>query len=484
MPFPKQSASVEVVELDDDDLVVLADVADEAPEHLARTIPRSVPSPSASAPSPAAPTSRGPRGAVPAPRFATSRPLPLPAPVFSPGRRSSTRVPVHAPPSARASGSFVVPKPTPPPPAAARPSAALSASSIPTPVRFTRAGERLEDDVAGECLATIASSRPTRQGPAGLRMPPPRDLDVPFDFDDYAPAAPSPAAAPPPLSFALAPVAAPAPRPSVPWARESRTSAEHAYGASSSSSSQGVALAGSAGSASSYDSLPPVASSRAPEPTVIVLREKPRTAWIAASAVVGALCAVAAMRLVTVRAPVVNPTPSAAAVAPVPEAAPASHAVARAATVAPAAAPRASASPEPPPPTIVRFDDAQGIAIVMTPPAPAPRAVPEKPERSAKDAAPAPSTSAPASAPTPTIRVVKVSPPTLSSAGPRLPDGSYGLGGSDTGPAPSGAHGSPVPSSSPATSPAALSGAAGAPKKRPSTPDPQLAEAQLKASMR
>ncbi len=410
LPFPKRrSPSQDVVELSDDDLVVLADAEEQAPEHLAKTIPRS-------------------SSSVAAARPVLPDPLPLPTPVT-------------------------------------RPAASL---------RFSRPDERLEDDVAGECLATIAAATRGR-----TLLTPSRELEI--DVDVELEPAPVPAAR---ASGPLPPVSAPPPRPSVPWARESQKSGPFARG-SSSSSSEGVPVAASsrlplppslpsvpsAMSAAALDSVAPVSSGARHEPTVIVVREKPRTAWFVGSAVVGAACAVLAMRLLAV-AP---SGPKAASAAPRVEA------PAAIVTPEPDAVSQAAAAP---PVAVVKFDEKEGVAITLSapsasaapPPLPAthvPHApVPATASPAKAPAPPPPPPAAPSKPPTPAGTAYAAAKPSSPAGTSRLPDGSLGLGGSDI-----------VTPSAPVTAaPAAPPPAAG--KKRALTPEQELAEAQLKASMR
>lgn len=428
LPFPKRrSPSQDVVELDDDDLVVLD--GEPAPEELARTVNRDA---------------------------ATKRP----------------------------SGGMPLPRPSLPPASLPPPAFVSSPKTSPSNPRFSRPDERVEDDVAGECLASIAAAT---RGRAGLvfRTPVRGDVDVDIDVDLGADdeLAPDPVR----VSGPLPPVSAPPPRASVPWARESRAPGPFARASSAApSSAAGVVAAPSSRlplppslpsvpSPASLDSVAPLASSpsaRPPhEPTVIVVRERPRTAWFVGSAVVGAACAVVAMRLLAV-APFASEPPPAPAVHATEVAQQAPPVV----TPLPAAAPLASAAPV----TVVKFDDTQGVAIDVAPPAsasPSPIAAAALPAAvAAAPKAPAPVVKAPPPpAPKPVVAAAPAPKPTAATSS-RLPDGSYGLGGSDNVPATAPA---PAPSPAPAAPPAG-----GTPKKRALTPEQELAEAQLKASMR
>lgn len=399
LPFAKQKSPSEdeILELADEDLVVLADSGAQAPEQLARTVPK---------------------------RALAKASLP---PVSS---RSSQSVP------------------------AAVPSAAQSR-------RFLRPDERVEEDVAGECLASIAAETRSR---GGLLVRTPRELDVDLDVEVDVELLHTPARAP------LPPLSAPPPRPSVPWARESAPGGPFAR--TSPSSSRGVPVAApsfppSLPSVPSYDSVAPVSAAsgaRVHEPTVIVLREKPKRAWYVGSAVVGAACALVAMRLVATssaapRPPATNVSASVSPNVTVAQATPLA--------VTPAASPAPSAAPV----TVIRFDETQGVAITVPTAAPPPvvpavHAPPHPPaEPPTKSAPPVATAAALAVAPKP-----PVSKPT-PTASTKLPDGSFSLGGSDTvAPTPA-----PRPAPAPAPAPA---------RKGPLTPEQELAEAQLKASMR
>lgn len=192
-------------------------------------------------------------------------------------------------------------------------------------------------------------------------------------------------------------------------------------------------------------SVAPVSISREPgaphEPTVIVLRERPKLAWIVAAASLGALAAIAVTRLLAAPAPAASvnadehaPSVNAAAATTAP---PSAAVVLPVATPVASAAPVASVAPSASV-AVVRFGEDQGVAIPRRPVAP-PGA-----------ARPAPRT------------------PKQAPLGPALPDGSFGLGHVDT-----------LPSLTPAPVAAPPEPA----KKRVLTPEQQLAEAQLKASM-
>jgi hypothetical protein len=212
-------------------------------------------------------------------------------------------------------------------------------------------------------------------------------------------------------------------------------------------------------------SMAPVsfASSPAPrmaDPTVIVVRGRPRAAWIVAAAAAGALLALGAMRLAmpsgSDRAAAQAQAPLAAMPLPGPTTAPAPAVVVAAPRLAVTPPPAASASA-----AIVSFGEDEGVAIHATLRKPA--AAPAAPASTA--------TTSPAS---------HTTAPRPPSVGPALPDGSYGLAGLDTSTAstsPAPAPLVPFASTAPATTNSP-------PRKRALSPEQQLAEAQLKASMK
>lgn len=363
--------------------------------------------------------------------------------------------------------------------------------------------EQVEEDVAGQCLASIAAatshesarhlsaSSHIRAALAAAPVPAFRLEALPHlppaDSRPSTSRLPSVSAPPfvrtttaPRTSYPL-PGEAASPRafaPEAPGIRDSsppaafirRSSPALAYPVSS------MTLPPTGPSQSSVGSVAPVSMSGStqgtPEPTVILVRERPRSIWIVAAAAVGALGAIAAMRFAPAvnveRAPVaephaaaqppsvpapVLPLPSTAVVVPVASSAPPA-AVAPVALAAAPVAPAASAGS----PAVMRFAEDQGATIK------APVAAPRRPAAAASPAA------APAARP--------ASPsPRVPSMGPALPDGSFGLGRSDT----TTAAAAPAP---PLTASAPVVIAPEPPRKRALTPEQQLAEAQLKASMR
>jgi hypothetical protein len=207
------------------------------------------------------------------------------------------------------------------------------------------------------------------------------------------------------------------------------------------------------------------------EPTVIVVRERPRAAWIFAAAAIGALGALGATRFLAPPAAaheVLAPVAAATQIAQALPAAPSTAVVAPpVVVVAPPptslVAPAASGLA----PAIVHFGDDQGVAIKS--------AAPRRPNALAPAAA-APAAAPPAAATPATIRSAG---PRAPSMGPALPDGSFGLGRSDTPTTPSVA-----PPTTPLTASAAFGAAPEPPHRRALTPEQQLAAAQLKASMK
>ncbi len=119
------------------------------------------------------------------------------------------------------------------------------------------------------------------------------------------------------------------------------------------------------------------------EPTVILLRERPRGVWVFGSAAIGALCAVTAMHFVGPLASPQSPPPPTVVAVPAP---PPTTVVAPppTATTTPEAKTEAKVEAKPIPtvtlkpsqPAVVSFSDDQGVAIAP-PPAPAPKPAPK-----------------------------------------------------------------------------------------------------------
>ncbi len=309
-----------------------------------------------------------------------------------------------------------------------------------------------EDDVADQCLATIAAeasrARLTDRFPASIvpppaRMPPPAPLP---SFDDDAIA-----------TSRLPVVTVPPPRVAVPYSRDSVPG----VAAPPSGPAPAFVRTSSSSPPSAASPVAPVALTAVPEPTVIVVRQPPRTAWIVASAVVGAACALGAMRLLPSgpsASHASEPAPVVASPAPPPAPSPI-LAPAVTATHANAAAP-----------AVVKFAEGQGVAIVA--PAIAPAAPPAPaPTHAAAHATVASKTPSPAPAPVAAKPAAKT-----ASLGPKLPDGSMALGGAQPEPAKA----APAQPAQPAPAPAAPP----SPAKRKLSPEQELAEAQLKASMK
>lgn len=387
----------------------------------------------------------------------------------------------------------------------------------------------VEEDVAGQCLASIAAEtsrdrepyssshirlalgQPPASRVAVSMLPPPLPAPVaaaatqPAALSShFAAASPSstsrlPAVTAPPflrtttlplrraVPHAVDHAQAPGIRESSPRAAFVRRSSPVIPAATPSSYASLVASS-IAAAESKAGSVAPVSFSERPnEPTVIVVRERPRAAWIVAAAAMGALGSIAVTRilagpgddrapaaLVATQAPLAAP-PSTVVVPPAvvatatstpaiatggtaaTQAAATPGPVAAASTLAPGAgAPTSSAA-------VVHFGDDQGVAIKA--PAPQPRR--PAPASASSGAAPASKPAQPARAP----------------IGPALPDGSFGLGRADNAPppaAPSLTQNAPgVPSA-----PIVASASPEAARRRALTPEQQLAEAQLKASMK
>jgi hypothetical protein len=358
--------------------------------------------------------------------------------------------------------------------------------------------ENVEEDVAGQCLASIAaetsrdaidSGHSSSQIRAALGRPqptPPRSVTS----APAAPTASTPASttrlpsviAPPFLRTTTSTVPfrgyndAPGVRDSSPPPAFVRRSSPVLLAAVPAAAPSSYVAAVAASSASSVASAGGTSGSVAPvsmpmtqrhEPTVIVVRERPRAAWIIAAAAMGALGALGAMRFVAppaaaalevrstaVAAPQAAPTTEASVIAPVV----APSTTDRVAAVAPVASVASSTAGLPP--AIVHFGDDDGVAFKS----PA--------RRSSSPAAP----SAPAAPVAPPVAPgIRSTGPRAPSMGPALPDGSFGLGRSDTA----------TTASAPPPAPALTASVAPeAPRKRALTPEQQLAAAQLKASMK
>jgi hypothetical protein len=338
-----------------------------------------------------------------------------------------------------------LPRPRPPaPPMRAR------AATIP-PISRRAIDERVANDVAGECLASIAevtsrhriplSVTPTTVPPPPLSRSEEHGVDVSLDelFDT--------AVRPPRASARLPAVTAP------PFVR----TPAHAAASSSRIPAATSSSAVTRGAPPPMERAPKASDApvsvpvRAPEATVIVVREPPRTAWIVAAAVGGAILAVGGMRTLASSNDAPAPiTTTAAAATPVVKDTP---------LVAPP--PATVAPPERPPSgAVVSFTEPVAIKV----PSPASSAPSTVPSATAKAQPQAQAPSKP-----------KAPPP------PKLPDGSYGLtrGDAPGKPAPAPTLAPPAPKSEPPKSEAASTS-----RPRALTPEQQLAEAQLRASMK
>lgn len=331
--------------------------------------------------------------------------------------RSATRLPAVRPPPSSSRSSI-------------RAASPASSRRVLTPVDLRR-----EDEVIDECMTNLGAAMSSPALHAATFAPEPEVVDdhaiTTRDPHVYAPA-----------------------RPARPSERLPRASAP-AFARRSSAS--WVAQP------SSHASVAPVALSSPPqaEPTVIVVRQKPRSLFVLASAAIGAIAAIVAMRVTATDAPL----RAAPAAAPAAE-----QALATPAAAPPPALPGASSPAAPPasvaPPApadsastahVVRFDEGEGVAIHVPVGAATPREV--------KATAAAEGASAPAP------KKTKAAGPKAPSAGPPplLPDDPSGkpagLGArvaSGTGPAPK----------------------SDAPRARPMTAAERLAEEQLRAALK
>lgn len=401
--------------------------------------------------------------------------------------------------------------------------------------------ERLEDDVAGQCLASIAAEVRSPQSASGIRAvlaaaPPPAPILPPPSSVPAAMQVPGQARAEISASYTIPPHARLPRVTAPPFVRTPPSAFARRSSASLPAVRPPMATAPMmpfARPATTSEMPPPAVHSIAPtqigghvseakavEPTVIVVRERPKAGWILASAAIGALCALAAVKVLVSPAreeasPVreVATTTIATAVVAGPGAAPPATSAIVPITPSPALAhpapTNAVVAPSAPAATgaVVRFGDEQGIAIAAPKPAAASSAsdrASAKPFSAPKSVAPAkaPSNAKPAKAP--------------SNA---LPDGSFPLGQSTESKSATAAAPASSPASSPsqaekaaqsalastilssantppgtapatrsapssAPEPVAAPAPAPAPRRRALTPEQQIADAQLKASMK
>lgn len=389
-------------------------------------------------------------------------------------------------------------------------------STIPPP-SMRPIDERIEDDVAGQCLASIAAEVRPPQSASGIRAivpaAPIEKTPDPAISASYTipPAARLPRITAPPF---VRPQAAPGMRTSTsPSAFARRSSSQFPAAAPVGNViTKTVEIPTVRGHVRS-ETPPPVVSSLVPvavpseakavEPTVIVLRERPKVGWIVASAAIGALCALAAAKLVTsshddgpaAAAQTTSTTTIATAVmnGPAPAAPLPPVATTNAITPNPMLANPAPITAPAPATTgaVVRFADEQGVAIAAPKPTTAVAGPAAKPAIAPAPAAPK------------TVVPAKTTKPVKS---PMLPDGSFPLGHGETksAAAPAPAPPPPVtntPSQAEKAAQAALattilpSGTSGnavvpaaepppPPRRRALTPEQQIADAQLKASMK
>jgi hypothetical protein len=327
--------------------------------------------------------------------------------------------------------------------------------------RLVAPRDRFEDDVADECLKSIAAAtartRLSDSFPASIVPAAPRVPHFESPVDELLAEAPLPqfelsdtdetTRRPALSSSSVMPIArdsVPGVLPGLPPAPMSVSSLPTPVFSRTTSSPHLPAAS----------SIAPVAMTSTPgpvEPTVILVRQPPKAAWVVAAAFLGAACALLGMRILTRSA---DPPPTIVVTAPPPPP-----------QVAPAA--------PPPPPATVRFADEQAVAVVAAPPTTASAPPPPKPvvtTAAVKTASPA-IVAAPPPAPAKPA-------PKASSLGPKLPDGSMALTKSPSAPsAQPAAAAQPAPAPAPQPAPAPAS-----PRKL--TPEQQLAEAQLKASMK
>ena len=440
LPFPKRKATSDEVELTDDDLVLVEEVASPAPARVRSAAPQPSLSSTESQSRVRAALSRPPRGAALPP--GSRRVLDEQIEEDVAGQCLASIAAATSVESSRhlSSASHIraalaaAPLPTMSPPA---PSSAASSQASPqaSSQASSRGSIRLPSVTAPPFVRAsaypFASDRDSRSLQGGPEAPGIRDSSPPAAFIRRS----TPALAYPVSSASLPPSPAPV-----------------------------------AATASAFGSVAPVSMTSLPqaarEPTVIVVRERPRSVWILAAAAFGAACAIAAMRFGSlngearvvveprgaVQAAALPPLPPTAVVAPVVVSAPSVPPVLASASANAVVAPPVSSVPAA---GVMNFAEDQGVAIrVPSPPAPPSPASPRKPAPSV----PGPPAARPA--------------PRVPAMGPALPDGSFGLGRSDT---------------TTATAPPSLTApppAPEAPRKRVLTPEQQLAEAQLKASMK
>ena len=179
---------------------------------------------------------------------------------------------------------------------------------------------------------------------------------------------------------------------------------------------------------------------RTPEATVIVVRERPKAGWVMSAALIGAVCALGATRLLGSAASPTESAPTTLAAPAAPPAAPAAAPV----VVAPAPPPALSAA-------VIRFGDDQGVAIKALPRFAAPPAAAPAPQVASSPGSPGSPGSPVTARPVAPVMARPVAPVMARPVAPVM-----------------------APVMAPSDSA----------KKRPLTPEQQLAEAQLKASMR
>ena len=392
-------------------------------------------------------------------------------------------VAVDATPAAPASSMRPrMPSIPPPLPRASRPEIVLPpvAHATPRPSRRTL-DEKMVEDVTGQCLATIAevTSR-TRiplslvdaitagDAPSSKKAPPasasrlvtplmrPRPHEEPEEATEQNPTASVKPMLESTIRKKLPPVSAP------PFVRRSSASllpSEREIVPRISPVAPSSTAIAMATDARRPLSDAPVSMTKLSDATqVVVVREPPKAYWVAVAAVIGAAAAIGGMRLTASSPPAATPasTPAVHAAAP------------QSPVVAPIAKDVVAPPAEKAPSAVVRFGEGQGVAIAAAPPAKSASHAPKaEPAKAAIAATTKPAvSSAPKSA----------GPASAVPRPPKLPDGSYGLARSDATALSPPAKEAPAPAAPPPPAPEK--------KAKNLTPEQQLAEAQLKASMK
>ncbi|MEZ4258703.1 MAG: hypothetical protein R3B36_06520 [Polyangiaceae bacterium] len=264
----------------------------------------------------------------------------------APARPSLAGVGVRTVMTAREAPSSRLPAVRPPPVSSRSMVRAAAPSSRP---RSNPIDVRVEDEVIDECISSIEAAV-AASSPGPMRAAHPRFVD------DQAVTTRDPQ-----LPSSAHRSARALPPPSTPPAFVRR------------SQPMGWAPRAAVPASQSHPSVAPVALSNASnEPTVIVVKQRPKSAFVLASAAIGALAAIVAMRLTGVDA---HPAPATAPAAQPPVAAaltaaptPPAPALAASTAASAPASPTAAGTPAPTAdtasePTVVTFKDDQGVAI-------------------------------------------------------------------------------------------------------------------------